>query len=298
MKPIVVVGYDQTPSSERALTEAGREAAWRGAAVSVVHTFRWIPAATPAAYVPMRVELDLRQSAEATADAGVHALRESYPGMTVEPKAISGPAADALAEASRDADLLLLGNRGRGGFAGLLLGSVSMRTLGFASCPTMIVRGPERPPLDEVVLALDLEDPADEVLDFAFAEASLRGARLHAINVWHLDWIGATAYPATAGSRDDPNDLDTAKAHAAADIHTALETVLRPWQAKYPNVRLHIEVADGTPSAVLVAATGHADVIVAGAHHRGDGHLGMRLGPVAHALLHHSECPVVVVPRS
>lgn len=298
MKPIVVVGYDQTPSSERALSEAGREAAWRSAAVSVVHTFHWIPAATPAAYVPMGIELDLQEFAETTADAGVKALRESYPGMTVESKVVSGPAADALAEASRDADLLLLGNRGRGGFGGLLLGSVSMRTLSFASCPTMIVRGLERQPFDEVVLALDLEDPADEVLDFAFAEAALRGARLRVINVWHLDWIGATAYPGTAGGRDDPNDLDTARAHAAADIHAGLEAVLRPWQAKYPSVRLHIEVADGTPSAVLVAATEHADLVVAGAHRRGDGHPGMRLGPVTHALVHHAGCPVAVVPRS
>ncbi|MFL6116317.1 MAG: universal stress protein [Catenulispora sp.] len=298
MKPVIVVGYDQTPSSERALIEAGREAARRNAAVSVVHSFRWIPAATPAAYVPMSVELDLQESAQTTADAGVKVLRESYPGMAVESRVISGPAADALAEASRDADLLLLGNRGRGGFAGLLLGSVSMRTLGFASCPTMVVRGLERQPFDEVVLALDLEDPADEVLDFAFAQASLRGARLHVINVWHLDWIGATAYPPTAGGRDDPNDLDTARAQAAADIHAGLETIVHPWQAKYPNVRLHVEVADGTPSAVLVAATEHADLIVAGAHRRGDGHLGMRLGPVVHALLHHSGCPVAVVPRS
>src|SRR4051812_34655143 len=103
MKPIIVVGYDKTPSSERALAEAGREAAWRSAAVNVVHAFQWVPAATPAAYLPMRVELDLQKFAATVADAGVQELRESYPGLTVASKVISGPAADALAEASRDA---------------------------------------------------------------------------------------------------------------------------------------------------------------------------------------------------
>lgn len=290
MKPTIVVGYDRTPSSERALTEAGREAARRDAVVSVVHAFHWIPVTTPMAYVPMTVEVGLRRGAEELAETGVESLRHRYPGMTVESKVVAGPVADALADAAREADLLLLGDRGRGGFAELLLGSASIRTLSCASGPTMIVRGPERAPADEIVLALDIEDPAPEVLDFAFTEASCRRARLHVINVWDLDWT-ATVDP------DITDDLDAAKTRAAADLRTGLEKLLNPWQAKHPDVRLDIEVADGTPSAALVAWTEHADLIVAGAHRRTDGHPGMRLGPVTHALLHHAQCPVVVVPR-
>jgi nucleotide-binding universal stress UspA family protein len=287
----VVVGYDQSPSGDRALAQAGREAAWRDASVTVVNAFHWVPVPHPGIYFPMDVETSMKDAAEDTASAGVAWLRRRYPGMTVDSAVIAGPAADALAEASRDADLLVLGNRGRGGFAGLLLGSVSMRALTLASCPTMIVRGTQREPTDTVVLALDAEDPGEELMRSAFAEASLRAARLTAVTVWDLDWTAA------AGS-DTDDALDTAKEHAVADIRSALERRLNPWHAKHPDVRLAVEVVDGTPSAALTGLTRNADLIVAGARRRGDGGLGMRPGPIVHTLLHHADCPVVVVPRA
>jgi len=290
MKRTVVVGYDQSPSGDRALAQAGREAAWRDAAVTVVTGYHTIAVASPMGYLPTDFQTVVKDAADKIAGDGVQWLRNRWPGMPVEAKVIAGPTADAIAEAARDADLLVLGNRGRGGFAGLLLGSVSIRTLTLASCPTLVVRGAPRGPADAVVLALDIEDVADPVVEFAFAEASLRGARLRAVNVWDLGWTGSA-------DPDSPDDLDTAKAQAVADIRKAMETQLNHWQAKYPDVRLAVEVADGTPSAVLTRATVDADLIVAGAHRRGDGHLGMRPGPIAQTLLHHADCPVVVVPR-
>lgn len=290
MKRTIVVGYDHSPSSNQALAQAGREAAWRDGAATVVNVFHGI-VASPAGYFPLDMESSLKSAADNIAAVGVDWLRRRYPGMTVDSKVITGPTADALAEVSRDAELLVLGNRGRGGFTGLLLGSVSMRTLTFASCPTMIVRGAPREPVDSIVLALDIEDPADEVIDFAFAEASLRAARLRVVSVWDLRWTGVDAPDADDG-------LLRAKAHAITDIRTTLETRLKPWQAKYPKVHLVIEIADGSPGAALTGLTRNTDLIVAGAHHRGDGHLGMRPGPIVHTLLHHADCPVAVVPRA
>lgn len=291
MRPTIVIGYDHTPSSERALIQAGREAAWWGAAVTVVHVFHRVPVTTPMAYVPASVEQSLKTVAEETVNAGVHFLNRRYPGMAVAAKVVAGPAGDALAETARSADLLVLGNRGRGGFSGLLLGSVSVRALSLASCPTMIVRGRLREPVDEVVLAFDVEDPAAEVVDFAFAEAARRGARLRVLNAWDLDW-------AAAGRAETDEEVERAKQQAVADVRTAMERLLNPALARYPELRLEIEVADGPPSAVLTAATRQADLIVAGAHGRGDRHPGMRFGPVAQTLLHHADCPVVVVPRA
>jgi nucleotide-binding universal stress UspA family protein len=279
------VGYDQSPSGDRALAQAGREAAWREASVTVVNAFHWVAVGTPGAYVPMDVETSLKDAADSIAATGVEWLRRRYPGMTVDSAVIAGPGADALAEAARDADVLVLGNRGHGGFTGLLLGSVSMRTLTLASCPTVVVRGTPRDPVDTVVLALDIEDPGEELMDFAFTAAALRGARLRVVNVWDLSWTEA-------------ENLDAAREHAIADIHSALERQLNPWHAKHPDIHLAIEVMDGTPSAVLTDLTKTADLIVAGAHRRGDGHLGMRPGPIAHTLLHHADCPVAVVPRA
>jgi nucleotide-binding universal stress UspA family protein len=286
----VVVGYDQSPSSNRALAQAGREAAWRNALVTVVNAFHGI-IASPAGYFPLDVGASMKEAADHIAAAGVGWLRQRYPGMAVDSAVTAGPTADALAEASRNADLLVLGNRGHGGFAGLLLGSVSMRTLTLASCPTMIVRGTPRKLTDTVLLALDVEDPGEELMDFAFAEAAARDARLIAVTAWDLGWTEA-AHPDTA------DDLNTAEKHTAADIRSAMEEQLNPRHAKHPDVYLAVEAMDGAASAVLTGLTKNADLIVAGAHRRGDGHLGMRPGPIVHTLLRHADSPVVVVPRA
>lgn len=291
MKPTVVVGYDRSPSADRALAQAGREAAWRGAAVEVVTAFHWIAVTTPVAYVPMNVEAALKTGAEEMANAGARWLREHQPGMSVGSRAIAGATADVIASAARNAELLVLGNRGRGGFAGLLLGSVSTRTLGFASCPTMIVRGTPTEPAGSIVLGLDIDDPGEESIEFAFAEAALRRARLRVISAWGVDRAGGFD-PGIAA------EIALAKARTAVGARTTLETLLNPWPAKYPDVRLDIEVTDDTPGAALVKAGETAGLIVAGAHRRGDGGLGMRVGPIAHAVLHHAQCPVVIVPRT
>jgi nucleotide-binding universal stress UspA family protein len=304
MRPTVVVGFDRTPSSEQALVEAGREAAWRGASVTVVHAFHWVPSPTPMTYTPPRVEESLRQAAAETADFGADLLRHRYPGMPVEAKAVPGAPFAVLVEAAQDAELLVVGNRGRGGFTGLLLGSVSSRTVVHAPCPVMVVRGeygvdgehgehgePREPrePRDTIVAAIDIEDPADELLDFAFAEASRRSARLRVISAW--DIAGAAAY---AG---DTEQVRHAARQALSDVQTALRNLFQPWQAKYPDVRVQAEAVDGSPGAVLTEATAQADLIMAGAHRHGGGRPGVRVGPIAHALLEHAKCPVVIVPR-
>jgi len=287
--PTVVVGYDQTPHSERALTQAAREAAWRGAALTVVHAFDWMPPTTPMTYVPGSVEASIKQTAEKIAEHGASVARSLFPNLLVETKAAPGNAAEVLATAARDAELLIVGNRGRGGFAGLLLGSVSMRALTASCVPTMIVRGTHRDPHDVVLVAVDIEEPADDLMDFAFNEAARRGARLEAVNVWDLTWAAEYA--------DNAEDIRRAAAQARVDLDAALEALVRTWHGKYPDVRVSHLVADGTPTAVLIDATSHADLIVAGARHHGDGRHGMRVGPVSHALALHADCPVVIVPR-
>ncbi|NUP46611.1 MAG: universal stress protein [Catenulispora sp.] len=291
MKSTVVVGYDHSPSSERALIAAGREAAWRDAGVTVVHVFHYVSAPSPMFYVPADLEAALKDAAEGAAADGMALVRGRYPGMTVEARVIAGPAGEGLAEAARGADLLVLGSRGRGGFTGLLLGSVSMRTLSLASCPTMIVRGTPREPLDAIVLALDVRDPADEVLEYAFAEASRRGARLRVVNAWDQDWGAVDRAEIDA-------EVDRATARALADVRGTVESVLRPWRARFPGVHSDVEVSNGAPGAVLTAATADADLIITGARRRRDRHPGLRLGPVTQTVLHHADCPVVVVPRA
>ena len=171
-----------------------------------------------------------------------------------------------------------------------MLGSVSLRTLTHTSCPTMVVRGAEHPAHDVVLVAIDLEDPADAMLNFAFAEAGRRSALLRAVSAWDMSWA-RWYYP-------DTEEVRKACAQAVAKAGTLLDRKLYTWRAQYPEVRIEPEVVDGAPGAVLTAAAEQADLVVAGAHRLGDGYDGLRLGPVAHTLLHHADCPVVIVPRS
>jgi nucleotide-binding universal stress UspA family protein len=289
MKPSVVVGYDQTPSSERALLEAACQAALRQASLTVVTAFHWITPVAPMPYTPTDVEEGVRESAAAIADHGAGIVRDRYPGMSVTALAQEGPTAETLASVAAAAEVLVVGNRGRGGFAGLLLGSVSMRALSAATVPTMVVRGSDHEPRDLVVAAVDVADPGDATLEFAFAEADRRGARLEVVNAWDKPWFLENAESAA--------EVEAAVRRILTDLGTELRAVTRPWQAKYPEVRVRLRAADGSPASVLTEASHRADLVVVGAHRRVDGRPGTRVGPVAHALAHHADCPVAVVPR-
>ena len=289
MESTVVVGYDHTPSSERALLEAGREASWRHARLVVVNAFQWLTAVPPMAYPPTEAEHSVRKAATETAEHGAGLIRERYPGMTVTALAQDGPAAKTLADAARRAEVLVVGNRGRGGFAGLLLGSVSMRTLDASSTPTMVVRGSPHAPRDLVVAAVDIAAPGGEPLEFAFAEASRRQARLEVVHAWDRQWFSADA--------DGAPEVEAAIKQTTADLDSDLEKAIRPWQARHPDVRTVRRIVDGPAGALLNEASQRADLVVVGAHRRLDDHQGMRVGPVAHQVLHHADCPVVVVPR-
>lgn len=289
MHSTVVVGYDHTQSSEQALLEAGREASWRGAGLTVVTAFQWLTAVPPMAFSPTDVERSARKSAAEVAEHGAGIVRSRYPGMAVTALAEDGPAADVLAAVAHTAQLLVVGNRGRGGFAGLLLGSVSMRALDASSVPTMVVRGSRHEPRDLVVAAVDIVDPGGEPLEFAFAEASRRGARLEILHAWDRQWFSA-----------DENNAEQAEAvveQTTADLDSDLATATRPWQAEYPNVHAVRQVVNGSAGAMIIEASRHADLVVVGAHRRFDGRQGMRVGPVAQQATHHADCPVAVVPR-
>lgn len=140
-----VVGVDGSPASRAALQWAVDWLAGAGGGkVEAVHTWQ-----TPYVYGPMGgslvsvdrepIEASAREALEA-AVAGV----ERRPGVEVSPLLAEGPCAQSLLERAKDADLLALGTRGRGGFAGLLLGSVTQQCLHHARCPVVVLPDPHR----------------------------------------------------------------------------------------------------------------------------------------------------------
>ena len=136
----VVVGVDGSDASERAIGFAFEQASDRGARVVALHaSLPWAYEAVPAASdLPSDVLHDeeaRRLLSEALAGWG-----EKYPDVRVEYATLRREAAVALVEASAQAQLLVVGSRGLGGFRGLLLGSVSRSVLHHAACPVAVVR--------------------------------------------------------------------------------------------------------------------------------------------------------------
>jgi nucleotide-binding universal stress UspA family protein len=138
---IVVVGVDGSAGSARALTFALDEAARRNARLLLVHGVE-IGAAAASPYGSGMALTQLEEGGEAILAEAADRVRAA--GFEVDTKIDVGSAAHALIEASRSADLLVVGCRGHGGFAGLLLGSVSAACAHHAHCPVVVVRPEEK----------------------------------------------------------------------------------------------------------------------------------------------------------
>ncbi|GAB1646297.1 hypothetical protein KRMM14A1259_67200 [Krasilnikovia sp. MM14-A1259] len=137
----VVVGIDGSEISARALEEAAMAAELRHCDLVVLHTWT-SPVSTgpgdmlPLVYDPAVVKTE-EQLLLAEAIAGV---AEDHPDIRIAREVVQGPARRHLIDWSHRAQLLVVGARGRGGFAGLLLGSVSQHAMYHSACPTMVIR--------------------------------------------------------------------------------------------------------------------------------------------------------------
>jgi nucleotide-binding universal stress UspA family protein len=141
---VIIVGVDQSEGAKEALRFAFEEAQLRRATLRAVHAwqFGYIGAAGIEGSVPvLGAELDdHRSAAGAVLDAMVREAIPDAGDIRIERRVVEGTAAAVLVEESRGADLLVVGSRGHGGFAQLLLGSVSQQCAHHAECPVVIVR--------------------------------------------------------------------------------------------------------------------------------------------------------------
>ncbi|MEV8428586.1 universal stress protein [Streptomyces sp. HUAS 31] len=213
--------------------------------------------------------------------------------------ALAGAAGTVLPELGSTAQLLVLGSRGRGGFAGLLLGSSGMITARDAECPVVVVPKPGRKvddaalPLEpgpRVVVGLQVDSPDEATLAFAFAEAARRGARVQAVAAYawplHL-WsaVAAEVVPPLA-------DQDAVE----AETRTLAEGLLAAHRERHPDVRAESYAVPGDAAGHLVAASGDAALVVVGRHRRRLLAPARMMGSVTQAVLLHAAAPVAVVP--
>ncbi len=136
----IVVGVDDSHGAGSALRWARDEARLRGARVEAVHAWHYPYLPTPPFTSPPAPGSDaIEIAARAELDRAVDEVDESGLVAPIERTIVWDGAASALIDASKDADLLVVGSRGRGGFTGLLLGSISQEVAQHASCPVVIV---------------------------------------------------------------------------------------------------------------------------------------------------------------
>ena len=290
----VVVGIDDFDQSAPLVGLAAREAAARGSALWLahVHSGSTGPAA-PGIAPGFPLEESARQDAVTRLDASAARVRTEHPGLHVETLPLSGPPAPVLADTANTgaASLLVVGGRGAGGFAGQLLGSVSLRVLTLANCPVLVVRGDAAPGTDRVMIGVDVVEPVSgpETTAFAFEEAERRNADLYAFSAWE-----ETTGPYMSFDEDVIRRYQEA---ALGETRARLAAALAPWIAKHPRVGVKSEVLAGSAARLLVESTALVDLLVVGGRARDKGRRGMRIGPLTHTVLHHARCPVAVVPE-
>jgi nucleotide-binding universal stress UspA family protein len=265
MGNLVVVGADGSSSSLAAVETAAREARRRRAALRVVYALNW-------PVRPMYSPLDTTPLNRLVSEAADRA-RSVAPEVTVTEAMVPGDTVSVLDAESRAADLLVVGARGAGGFIGMLLGSTAASLTAHSRCPVMVARE-ESADTGPIVLCVDGSPAGETAVEFAFAEAALRGAEIAAVHVWLPDH-------APAGTGVEPAERLLAQALAG---HAE----------KHPDVTVRREVASGEAREVLIESSRNAQLVVVGARGRG-GFTGLLLGSVSQALLHHAHSSVVVV---
>ncbi|MFI1354455.1 universal stress protein [Streptomyces sp. NPDC020898] len=296
MSRTVTVGLDGSNESLAAAEWAALEAAMCGIPLRVVHAGEQ----QPHEYVPFAGERVPPPGADRSARLLVEAkarLAHRHSGVQVTAEQIAGHPVNALIAAAGKAEVLVLGSRGLGRMAGVMLGSVALAVVARAERPVVLVRPAEdtgqerRPdvfeesdratPYRDVVLGLDLRAPDDHVLEFAFDAAARRVTRLRVIHGWG-GVISSSAFAGDGGP--------------ARDGQTVAAGVLRPWRDKFPGVEVAEEAVIGDAGAHLVDASHDASLIVVGRRNR-TGSLGSHIGPVACTVLQHAVAPVAVVPH-
>jgi nucleotide-binding universal stress UspA family protein len=143
--PRIVAGVDGSPSSVAALRWAVGQARRTGGTVDAIIAWQF-PATGNFGWAPVSTidDLDFESAAKQTMDEAIGSLGEQAAGVPIRPLVVLGLPAQVLLDAAVGADLLVVGSRGRGGLADVLLGSVSQHVVRHAPCPVVIMRGEEK----------------------------------------------------------------------------------------------------------------------------------------------------------
>jgi nucleotide-binding universal stress UspA family protein len=280
----VVVGVDGSGSADRAVEWAAAEAARRGVALRLVSAFSWTTSDHPVRHDGRVAQYrdQLLEAARRRLSRAARIAEDTSPDTETAPQVEIGAPIEVLGSEARRAQLLVLGDRGLGGVAGLVLGSVAVALAARGACPVVIVRGETRNTDGPVIVGIDESTVSEAALGFAVAAAAVRGAELVALHAWSPTAIDKALEPLM--------DWDA----VANKEDAAIAERLSGWGQKYPQVTLRRSVVRDGAARALVDASRGAQLVVVGSRGRGTA-AGLLLGSVSHGVLHAAHCPVAIV---
>ncbi|WP_030690717.1 universal stress protein [Streptomyces globisporus] len=289
MESPLVTGVDGSDASLTALDWAVDEAVRHGLPLRIVHASLWeryegvVP--TWATDRPSGQIL-----AENIVGTAAERARRRAPDLPLTTDVLAEDPSTALLREGQEAAVLVVGSRGRGEFADLMLGSVGLVVAARAHCPVVVVRG-DRHALEarhgRVLLGVGEHDVDSPAVRFAFREAAARDAELDVVRTWRRPAHEPVDHPLLSG------DGGVYVAERSSEL---LDKALEAAASEHPRVRLRRTTVEGPAHKVLTERSAAADLLVVGARRR-DGLVGLELGRVAHRALHHATCPVAVVPQ-
>lgn len=304
----VIAAVDGSDHSLKALDWARAAARRHGTGLLVVHVL----SDEAQLYAGRRSALHDRSQPEEFADPVGDRIRALLGGggpgglpHGIRYEALEGSVPEALRVIGSEGLMLVMGSRGRGGFAALLLGSSSRAVATTAPCPVVVVPHADRHVSDagaeesagKVVLGLHAAETADDVLDFAFAEAAARGTTVQVVSAYAIP-------PAPTMVIDSPFVVVPPEGLAdEGDGVPAEREMLRsqterlaPLRERYPGVPVEQAAVPGDAAGRLVTASRSAALVVVGRHHPRRRAVSLLIGSVANAVLQHAHGPVAVVP--
>jgi len=296
----IVVAYDGSTASQLALEWAAETAFLEGKHLTIVHSVDLATAPAFPALDLSQIDPSLEHAAKALVDEAAVRAGGKLDASEVKTHYSLGSAAAQLVEMSGEADLVVVGSRGRGRIRAGLLGSTSYTVTAHAHCPVVVVRGPGGKSPDDVpqparpgrghdvVVGIDDSEASMRAVDAAVEVAEREHAVLHIVRVAHSRSMEAWTYAETAKG-------GTEETHAIRD--NAEQSVLRAAdrvRALHPKVIVTTEVLYGDAGQSLADLGATAGLIVVGSRGHG-GFAGMLLGSVSHRVIHDATCPVMVV---
>lgn len=281
----VVVGFDGSEPSEHALAWAAQEARVRSLPLQVVQSWKEPVLAGPSGIDLWTDPGGVVREVEEALEAQVAALMADHPEVAYTVTLIDQPPARGLMDLATDADLLVVGARGKGGFAALGLGSVSNRVARRSPVPVVVVRadavardhGP-------ILAAVDGSACSRHALAWAAEAAGAHGVGLRALMAWnYLEPQGVH------GPEEFRPDYD------AAEAERVLDQILAEVLGAEPDLAVTRHTVCDLPARAVLEQSADAQLIVMG-RHGSSKWSPLELGTTSQQVLQHATCPVAVIP--